>query len=137
MWVYWLESSIELEQNFADEILIEFSRNFHLTNQHNGLQVRLSRETLDHNLFCIWICSIQINFIAIFRFGIWIKTMRFGSFESQKASASRRMKYNRNILHGPCCIVQPGGIYFICILIKQKTWSIYHYWTPYHVKSSC
>ena len=131
MWAYWLESSIDLEQNLADEILIELSRNFHLTNPHNGLQV-IARDSRSQSFFAFF----AFHF-AIFRFSIWIKTMRFGSFESQKASASRRMKYNRNILHGPCCIVQPGGIYFICILIKQKTWSIYHYWTPYHVKSSC
>ena len=34
-------------------------------------------------------------------YGIEIQIMRFGSFESLQASASRRMKYNRNILHGP------------------------------------
>ena len=66
MWVYWMESPIELEYNFADEILFELSWTFHPINVHNSSLVRLSLEYLYHSLFQIW--SLQIDFIAIFRF---------------------------------------------------------------------
>ena len=37
MWFYWMESSIQLEQNFPDEILFELSTTFYLTHPHNSL----------------------------------------------------------------------------------------------------
>ena len=68
MWVCKAKSSREFDLKIIGKILSDLYETFNSINPRNILWVGLSLENLYHNLFQIRICSIQIDFIAIFLF---------------------------------------------------------------------